>query len=737
MHSATEHVTFCKICEALCGVVAHVEGGQVVKITADRENPFSRGYVCPKGVNDHGVTNDEDRVVHPLQRQPDGTFTEVTWEEALDDISRRLRQTIKTHGKDSVAGFIGNPAVWDYTLFFSMVNFIAGLKSPHMYGTNSIDINNRWVVNQLLYGNPLRSPVPDLPRTQFHFLVGSNPLISHGSMVTQPRIRESLIDITKRGGRVVVVDPRCTETAQRFEWLPIRADTDAWMLLSILQVIFSEHLEDAEALEHDAVGIDPVRRFAASYAPEATEAITGIPAERLRALARDLAAAESLAVHGRCGASLGHFSTVVTYLLDVLAIVTGNLDRPGGSVFPRPAIDMERIVKLFGLATYGSYQSRVSGFNELMGTLPVGELTREITTPGRGQIRALFIGAGNIVTTTPAPGELAAALDDLDLFVSFDFYRTETNTHADYILPDLTGLERSDFPLFPMLHSTVPYMQWTEPAVEPPGDVRPAWWALDQICRRTGIAPNPLAPLRVAWRLGIRPSLPTVLDVFLRIGPYGDGFGLRRRGFRLSRKKLLANPRGFLLEEFVPTGRLRRLLPHRDKRVHLDVPVILADLDRLATASHADSEFPLRLISLRELRSHNSRLHNVEALVRNRSQLLRMHPADAAASGVDDGDQVAILSRRGRIEVPVKITDEMHPGNVALPQGWGHRGGWRTAIAAGGTSYNVLTPNRSEDFDQVSGQAWFNGFPVRVEPVGTTPMDGTREEIELNSERVG
>lgn len=588
----TEHVTFCKQCEALCGTVADVQDGRVVKITADRENPFSRGFVCPKGTNDHGVTNDQDRVVHPLQRQPDGTFAEVSWEVAVDDISRRLQRIIKTHGGGAVAGYLGNPSVWDYTLFLTVPNFIVGLGSRHMYSVGSID-----------------------------------------------------------------------------------------------------------------------------YPPEEAQAITGIPAEQLRALARDLAAADSLAVHGRCGTSLGRFSTVVTYLLDVLAIVTGNLDRPGGSVFSRPAIDIERMLEMSGLATYGSYRSRVSGFPEIMGTLPVGELAREITTPGRDQVRALFMGAGNIVTTSPGASELAKALDNLELFVSFDFYRTETNTHAHYILPDLTGLERSDFPLFPMLHSTVPYMQWTDRVVEPRAGARPAWWVLDQICRRTGVPLSPTAAGRVAWRFGIRPSLPTLMDLFLRIGPYGDMFGLRRRGPRLSRKKLLANPRGFLLEEFVPTGGLRRRLPHRDGRVHLDVSEILIDLDRLTHASHSDSEFPLRLISLRETRSLNSRLHNVEALVRNRHQLLRMQPADAAASGVADGDLVAITSRRGRIEVPVKITDEMHPGNVALPQGWGHRGGWRRAIAAGGVSYNELTPNKAEHLDPVSGQAWLNGFAVRVEPL--------------------
>jgi len=715
---AVAHPTFCKICEALCGVIAYERDGQVVKVAADRDNPFSTGYVCPKGVNDHLVTNDEDRVVQPLQRQPDGTFRPVSWDEALEDISARLRAILDRHGPTAVAGYLGNPSVWDYTLFFSMVNFIKGLRSPHMYATASIDINNRWVVNHLLYGNPLRSPVPDMPRTKFHLLVGANPLVSHGSMLTQPRIREALFDITKRGGRVVVVDPRRTETAEQFEWLPIRANTDAWMLLSLLHTIFSEGLEDREALDRDAAGVGTLRRLAADYPPEATEPLTGIPAEELRRLARDVAAAESLAVHGRCGTSLGSFSTVTTYLLDALAIVTGNLDRPGGSVFPRPAIDFERMIELFGFATYGSYRSRVGGFNEVMGTLPVGELPREIETPGSGQVRALFMAAGNIVTTAPGAERLETALGHLDLFVSFDFYRTETNTQADYILPDLTGLERSDFPFFPLMHATVPYMQWTPAAAQPCGEARPTWWVIDQICRRTGIAPNPLAAGRAAWRLGVRPSLPTVLDLFLRLGPHGDRFGLRRTGARLSRKKLLATPRGVLLEEYVPTGHLRRRLPHKDRKVHLDVPVILEDLERLRTADlSTDREYPLRLVSLRELRSQNSRLHNVDRLMRNRQQTLRMHPDDACAAGVEDGALAAIISRRGRIEVPVRVSDEMMPGNVALPQGWGHKGGWHRAVAAGGANYNILTPDQSTDFDQVSGQAWLNGFPVRVEPV--------------------
>jgi formate dehydrogenase len=715
---AVEHATFCKQCEALCGVLAYVEDGRVTKMAADPANEFSRGYVCPKGVNDHHVTNDPDRVVRPLQRQSDGTFVPVAWEEALADISARLRHIVEAHGPQAVAGYLGNPSVWDYKLFLAMVNFIKGLKSPNLYATASIDINNRWVVNQLLYGNPLRSPIPDLPRTDFHFMVGANPLVSHGSMLTQPRIRDALIAITRRGGRVVAVDPRQTETARQFEWVPIRANTDAWMLLSILQVIFAEGLEDRSALAQQAAGIEALRRVVDEYPPEVTEDITGIAADTLRNLARDMAGASSLSVHGRCGASLGSFSTVVTYLLDVLAIVTGNLDRAGGSVFPRPAIDLERMIKLFGFATYGSYQSRVSGFNELMGTLPVGELPREITTPGAGQVRALFVGAGNIVTTAPGAGRMADALGQLELFVSFDFYQTETNSSAHYILPDLTALEREDFPFFPLLHLTVPYMQWTDAVVEPRGEARPAWWVIDQICRRTKIAPNPLAPGRLAWRLGIRPGLPTVLDLFLRTGPYGDLFGLRRRGPRLSRKKLLANPRGVLLEPFVPTGNLARLLPHQDGKVHLDPAPILADLERLRSfPTRPPADFPLRLVSLRELRSQNSRLHNVERLMRNREQTLRMHPDDAEAAGVEDGVMVAVVSPRGRIEVPVKLTKEMMPGNIALPQGWGHRGGWKRAVAAGGANYNCLTPDGPDDLDRVSGQAWLNGFPVRVEPI--------------------
>lgn len=716
---AVAHPTFCHICEAVCGVVAWVKDNQVVKIQGDKDNPFSKGYVCPKGVVEHHVTHDPDRVLQPLRRQPDGTFAPVAWEEALDDIGARLRRVIDRHGPDAVAGYLGNPSAWNYSLFFALFSLIKGLGSPHLYTAGSVDIQQRWVVNHLLYGNPFRSPVPDLPRTDFHLLVGSNPFVSHGSMCTQPRVREAMLAIPKRGGRVVVVDPRRTETAEAFEWLPIRADTDAWMLASLLHVLFAEDLYDRRALAEDVAGLEPLRAFAAAFPPEETEAYTGIPADRLRTLARDFAAAPSAAIHGRCGASLGQYSTLVAYLLDAVALVTGNWDKPGGSVFGRPAIDLEKILELFGAATYDTYRSRISGIPEVIGTLPAVELPAQITTPGKGQIRALFVASANIATSTPGAGDVGAALDDLELSVCFDLYRTETAEHCDYILPDVTVHEREDFPWFVMQHMTRPYMQWTKAELTPAGDARPAGWAIDQIARRAKVIPNPLAAGRLAYRLGIRPTPAQTMDLFLRLGRHGDLFGLRRKGLRLNRKKLLANPHGFRTDEFIPTGWLRQKLTAKGGRVRLDPPVVLSEMDRLRAHDTApDPTFGLRLVSLRELRSQNSRLHNIDKIMRNRTQRLRMHPSDAEAAGVADGDLVAVVSKRDRIEVPVTVTDEMLPGNVALPQGWGHGGGWRTAVAAGGANYNRLVPTDPSEVDQPSGNARFNGIPVRVERVG-------------------
>lgn len=710
-----ERITFCRICEAHCGIVASVEGERVTKLRPDRDHPLSQGYACPKGIAMVDVQNDPDRVLHPLRRSRDGGFERVGWDEALDDIGARLRAVLDAHGPKAVGWYMGNPGAFSYSHALWVKGFLDALGTPHYYTASSQDVSNRFAASALLYGSPLVVPIPDLQRTDFLLIVGANPLVSHGSVLTAPRIKDQLHGIVSRGGRVVVIDPRRSETARAFEHVPVTPDADAWLALSLLHVIFEEGLADEAALARSTTGAAALRAAAREHPPEATEGRTGVPAAMARALARDLAAAGGGAVYGRTGSCLGRFGTLVAFLLDALNAVTGNLDRPGGAVFGRPAVGLDDVGARFALDTYGAVRSRIGGFPDVVGSLPATLIPQEITTPGE-RLRALFVSAGNPVLSVPDGDALEAALPQLDLCVSLDFYVNETNRHADYVLPAATWLERDDIPVAFLGFYTTPFVQHTDRVVAPAGEAREEWEVIDALARRVGVAPYSVPPLRRLARLGVRPRPAQLLDLLLRTGPEGDWFGLRRSGLSVGR--LRNEPHGVVMAPHVATGVLREKLRHPDERVHLDPPEILAELARLRTVNGADPEHPLRLIGLRELRSHNSWMHNAPLLMRGgRTHALRVHPADAQAHELADGDLVRLSSKAGSLETVVKVTDEMTPGTVALPHGWGHRGGWRLANAHGGANVNVLASSAAEDLEPLAGMAFLNGIPVRLERV--------------------
>jgi anaerobic selenocysteine-containing dehydrogenase len=702
-------------------MVATVEGGRVTKLRPDPDHPLSKGYACPKGIAMLDVQNDPDRVLHPLRKDAGGEFRRVGWDEALDDIGERLRGIIARHGRKSIAWYMGNPGAFSYSHPLWSKGFLDGLGSPHYYTAGSQDVNNRFAASALLYGSPLVVPIPDLNRTRFLFMVGANPMVSHGSVLTAPRIREQLHEIVGRGGRVVVVDPRRSETARQFEHVAITPDTDAWLLLSMLQAIFAGGLADRGFLAERADGAERLAELARPFAPEETAARTGVPAERVRELARALAR-PGAAAYGRTGSCLGRFGTLVAFLIDALNAVTGNLDRPGGAVFGRPPIALDDVGERAGLASYGKVRSRFGGFPDVIGNLPAALLPREITTPGELQVRALFVSAGNPVLSVPDGDALEAALGELELCVSLDFYVNETNRHADYILPSPTFYERDDLPLAFLGFYTTPFIQYTEPVVAPAGEAREEWEVIDAIAKRIGIVPFPVRAVRALGRLpGLRPKPRRLADLLLRTGPAGDRYGLRRRG--LSIAKVARSPHGIVLSEQVETGVLKDKVRHRGARVQLAPDAIAGEVRRLAAVNGADPDFPLRLIGLRELRSHNSWMHNSPLLMRGgRVHALRVHPDDAEAHGVADGAEAVLASKSGSVTVPVKVTDEMTPGTVALPHGWGHRGGWRVANEAGGANVNLLASSDPDDLEPLAGMAFLNGIPVRLAPVA--PSDG-------------
>ena len=725
-----ERITFCRICEPLCGMVATVEDGRLAQLRPDRDHPLSRGYACPKGIAMADVQNDPDRVIHPLKRVGGpGEFERTTWEEALGAISGTLRRLLDERGPSSIGWYMGNPGAFSYSHVLWVKGFLDALGSPHYYSAGSQDVNNRFAASAILYGSPLVVPIPDLVRTDFLLMVGANPLVSHGSVLSAPRVREQLLAITDRGGRIVVVDPRRTETARQFEHLPIRPDADAWLLLSLLNVVFAEGVVDRGFTDHWTDGADALARAAAPHSPEATEAHTGLPAEQVRDVARAFATSGSAVAYGRTGSCLGRFGTLVAFLLDALNAVTGNLDRPGGAVFGRPPIALDDIGEKAGLATYGKVRSRFGNFPDVLGNMPASLLPREITTPGERQIRAFFVSAGNPVLSVPDGNALEAAFAQLDLMVSLDIYVNETNRHADYVLPATTFLEREDVPVAFLGFFSTPFIQVTEAVVEPAGEARQEWEVIDDISKRLGIAPYSIGALRALARAGIRVTPHKLVDALLRIGPAGDLFGLRRSGLSLA--KVARSPHGIVLDDRIATGVLRHKLRHRDKRIRLSDGAIASELERLvsvngASANGAGAAFPLRLIGMRELRSHNSWMHNSPLLMRGgREHALRIHPEDAERAGVSDGERARVVSAVGEVEVTVKVSDEMTVGAVALPHGWGHRGGWRVANATDGANVNLLAASDPDSLERLAGMAHLNGIPVRVEPAVPAAVGAT------------
>jgi formate dehydrogenase len=515
----------------------------------------------------------------------------------------------------------------------------------------------------------------------------------------------------------VVVDPRRSETARAFEHVAIDPDGDAWMLLSMLEVIFAEGLEDRAAIARQASGADALRKLAAGHPPEATAGRSGVEAEVVRALARELAGADRAAVYGRTGSCLGRNGTLVAFLLDALNLVTGNLDREGGAMFGDPPIDFSRIADLVGLGTYAKTRSRVGDLPEVLGSLPASVMAKEMTTPGDGRIRAMFFSAGNPVLSVPNGEELAAAIGDTELSVAIDLYVTDTSRHCDFVLPATTMYEREDFPLpFLALFST-PFIQMTEAVVEPRGEARQEWEVIEEISKRIGVVPSSVAAARLLGKAGVRLSPRRLVDLLLRTGPRGDLFGLRRG--RLNLSKLAANPHGLVLAEHLEPGVMEKQLRHKSKRVQLDPPLILEDAARMASRNGHDPQFPLRLIGLRELRSHNSWMHNAPLLMRGgRKHAARIHPEDAEALGVADGRPVRISSQHGAIEIEAMLTDEVKRGTIAVPHGWGHSGGWSVATAAGGANVNVLASSDPDDLERLAGMAHLNGIPVRLDAIG-------------------
>ena len=715
--TVTHRPTFCRICEPLCGMIATVEDGRLTALRPDREHPLSAGFACQKGIAFAEVVNDPDRVTTPLRRTPDG-FVPVSWDEALRDIARRAGVLHRRHGSGAFGWYMGNPAAFSYSHLFAAMAFAKGIgRHGHFFSSSTQDTSSRLLASQFLYGSPMAVPIPDLMRTDLLVMLGANPVVSHGSFLTAPRIKDRMHDIVKRGGRVIVVDPRRSETAAQFEWLGLNPDSDAYLLLSLLQVMFAAGARTAVRVD----GLDWLAEQSAPFTPEATQQYTGIDPATVRDLARALRSIERVALYGRLGTCVGRHGTLVAYLIDAVNIVSGALDRPGGSVFSTLGIPGQKWgAKVMGAALRRSYRTkrtRVGAFPAVIGAEPAALIAKEITEPGERQIRALFVGAGNPVLSVPNGDELEQALDGLELMVGLDLYVNETTAHCDYLLPVTSMYERDDFALTFQQFQATPFRQVTEAVVAPVGQARTEWDIICELISRMVVRTPVFVALRLARKVwGDRLTPRPVVDMMIRMAEGGDRYGLRRGG--LSFRQLAAQrPHGAVVAPHIRTAVLPEVVVYPGGRIQLVHQEIADEIGALAR-HRPPAGFPLRMIGMREPRSENSWMHNSPLLMRgDRTQGALMHAEDAARRGIADGDTVRVRSPYGEISVPIVLTTDIVPGTIAVPHGWGHRGtgGWRIANRAGGANVNRLMSSDPADIEALAGMSWLTGVPVEVE----------------------
>jgi anaerobic selenocysteine-containing dehydrogenase len=691
-----------------------IEGDRVTGVRGDDADVFSRGFICPKGASLGALHHDPDRLRRPLVRRG-GELVEVSWEEAFAEIDRRLPPIIAGHGRDAVAVYAGNPSVHNTPTSLYGPVFYKALGTKNFYTAGTVDQVPKHFSVGHMFGQGFTIPVPDLDRTGHVLMLGANPLVSNGSLMTAPDVRGRLRALRERGGRLVVVDPKRSRTAELAdEHHAIRPGTDALLLFALVNVLFAESLTNLRDLPVN--GVDEVRALAAPFTPEAVAGHTGIAADDVRRMARELAAAEHAVVYGRMGTTTQAFGTLASWLVDVLNVLTGNLDRAGGAMFPLAAAGQAnaRPKKRRGFQT-GRWHSRVRGLPEVVGELPVATLADEILTPGEGKVRALVTVCGNPCLSTPNADRLADALGQLDFMVSLDVYLNETSRHADVVLPGPTPLERPHYDLALYQLAVRNVANWTPAAL--PGEMPQEWQTL---LRLTGIVMGmgPSADLsamdefvanQMAQRYGVplgdRTGPERLVDIMLRGGPYD-----------LTLADLEAAPHGVDLGPLQP--RLPEVLDTPSGRVELAPAAVTVDVPRLAATLAAPVNGGLLLIGRRQLSSNNSWMHNLEPLVRGQNRCTaQVHPADASRLGLVDGGTAVVRSRAGKIEVPVEVTDAIRPGVVSIPHGWGHDvGGTRMAVASAhaGVNANVLADDQL--LDALSGTAALNGIPVSVEP---------------------
>lgn len=739
----------CPLCEATCGLEISVNPQeQIVRIRGDKDDVFSHGFICPKGSTLKQLHEDPDRLRKPLVKR-DGVHVEVTWEEAWKEVERGLMGVIDRHGRSSLSAYLGNPNAHNLgPQLFSGV-MLRSMGTRNIFSASSVDQMPMHVAGGFMFGTAQHIPVPDIDHTDYLLMLGANPYMSNGSLCTAPDYPGRIQAIRARGGKVVVVDPRRSKTAENSdEWVSIRPGTDGLFMAALANVMFAEGLVKVEPRIASMMnGLEEFRTAVAPFTPEHVTKATGVPAEDIVRIAREMCAAPTCAVYGRIGVNTVEFGATNAWLVNALSIITGNFDKRGGDMFTTPAAGSATTRGAAGKGKgfqTGRGHSRVSNKPEVLGEYPVAVLAEEILTPGENQIRAAITVAGNPVLSTPHSVQLDKAFADLEFMVSIDIYLNETTRHANVILPTPSALEKDHYDVGLYAYAVRNVANYSEPVLQKDADAPEEWEILVKlgaILQGLGTDVDPaimddqtinasvtsavanssstisgrdaeeiLAMLNKDGRRGTA----RMLDFMLQTGPYGAAFGANPSG--LSLDVLLANPHGVdlgALEPRIPEG-----LRTPTGMIELSPPSLIADLVRLeASIAKADDDQML-LVGRRELKSNNSWMHNIKVLTKGSlSCTAQVHPDDATRLGLSEGSSVRITSRVGSVEAPVEITDSVRPGVVSLPHGWGHGvAGTRMSVAAekAGVNSNILTDESI--IDPISGNAVLNAIPVTLQP---------------------
>ncbi len=687
-----QHFRTCNLCEAMCGIEITHENGVVTAIAGDKLDPFSRGHICPKALALKDVFEDPNRLKTPLKKVG-GEWQNISWNDAFDEIAAKIRDIQTKNGQNSIAVYQGNPSVHNFGTLLNSGLLLKSLKTRNNFSATSCDQLPHHFAAWTMLGHPLLMPIPDLDRTEYFLIFGANPLASNGSLMTAPDVINRLDDIKKRGGKVVLIDPRRTETARvASEHHFIKPSSDVYFLLAVVNVLFAENLVNLERLTELTDGVDVLREVSNDYAPEKAAHLTGIAADEIRRIATEFAASDSAVCYGRMGVSVQKFGSLCHWLINSINILTGNFDEAGGAMLTAPAFDLLQTAKPENV--FNRWQSRVRQLPEFMGELPVAALAEEIETEGEGQIRAFITSCGNPVLSTPNGGQLEKALEKLELMVSIDIYINETTSLADYILPPATGLETSHYDVIFNLFAVRNTTKYSAPLFEKSDGAKYDWEIFQELHHRLSGAEEPLKLMPPEVKL----------DFGLKFGRYG-----------LSVEKLLESPHG------VDLGELKSCLPERllteNKRINLAPQLLVKDLERLEIETAEAGEYPFALIGRRHLRDNNSWLHNSEMLVKGKNRCtIMINSSDAADLKLENNQSIKVSSRVGSVEIPCEISDKIMRGVVSIPHGYGHgRKGVKLDIAVqhAGVSLNDLTDETV--IDELTGNAAFSNVRVNLQ----------------------